>query len=78
MSGLLDVAGWPMTMITTYATVSAWQGHHDGLKVAVVLAVSVANFFGTYFAVKLGEKRIRAEVTELVCTCCRVHRPVSD
>lgn len=72
LSGLLDVAGWPMAMITTFATVSAWQGHNALLKVLVVLAVSAANFIGTYFAVRIGQKRIKVAVA---CTCCPIHQP---
>lgn len=69
MAGVLDSLGWPMGMITTYATVTAMQGHDGPLKGAVFASVSVANYVGTSIAVRIGRRHIRERETACACGC---------
>lgn len=58
LSGALDSLGWIIGIFTTTISVTAIQGHDLGLKVAVILAVSVANVIGGYTGVMIGRRLV--------------------
>lgn len=61
LAGLLDVVGWLVSITTTTTSVTALQGNNFGLKVAVVLAVSAANYAGTVVGTWLGKRWVKAD-----------------
>ncbi len=60
LAGLLDTAGWLVAIATTTISVTELQGHSLTRKVAVIGAVSAANYVGTVVGTKLG-RRIKSE-----------------
>lgn len=62
LAGLMDTAGWLLTITTTTISVTALQGHSLTAKIAVIAAVSSSNFFGTYTGVRLGKRYIKDSV----------------
>lgn len=59
----LDTIGWFVGIVTTDLSVTALQSHNTPQKVAVIAAVSVANYVGTYYGVRLGKRFRRADPT---------------
>jgi len=69
LAGVMDCLQWPAGMVTTAVTVTAFQGH-DGAKTGLVIAaVSVANFGGTWTAVRIGRRHIKQEKAPCACGC---------
>lgn len=69
LAGLLDMAAWPLGLLVNYTAIEAFHGHDARLKVAVVVAVSVANYLGTRTAVRIG-KRLRKREPARCCAHC--------
>jgi hypothetical protein len=67
LAGLLDCAQWGAAISTTTISVTALQGHSLGLKAVVVIAVTAANFGGSWLGVKIGHRFIRA--AQVICPC---------
>lgn len=67
-AGVLDTVNWPMGIAVTYTTIRALAGHDLALTAAVVAAVTLANFFGTSTAVRIGRRMRRAAPC---CPHCR-------
>lgn len=59
LAGILDTLGWLVMITTTYISVNTLQGHDTKEKVLVIVAVSCANFIGTYTGTKLGARYIK-------------------
>ena len=59
LSGLLDMASWLVTISTTTMTVTSLQGHDMARKIAIVGAVSAANYVGSVLGVKIGDRLIK-------------------
>lgn len=62
LSAMLDTFGWYASIATTTISVTALQGHSLSLKVAVVIAVSIANYAGSWAGVKIGQRYIKRAV----------------
>lgn len=60
LSGLLDMASWLVTISTTALSVTALQGHDLARKIAVIGAVSAANYIGSVLGVKIGDHFIKS------------------
>jgi hypothetical protein len=63
LAGVLDTLGWGAAIVVTFLTVNSLQGHDLGLKVGVVIAVSLANFVGSYVGVKIGRRFVKEDPT---------------
>lgn len=61
LAGVLDTVGWLVAITTTFISVDSLQGHNTGQKIAVIVSVSFANFFGTYTGTKLGKKYVHMD-----------------
>ncbi len=61
LAGVLDCLMWPAQIFCTYTAVTAFQGHHELLKGMVIAMITIANFAGSYTAVRLGKRWIREE-----------------
>lgn len=59
IAGWCDTAGWLVSITTTTISVSSLTGHDTARKVAVVLAVSAANLFGTRLGQYLGNRFVK-------------------
>ena len=59
LAGALDVFAWIAAFLTIHNAQDAMNGHNQGLKIAIVLVVSAANFIGSYTGTLLGEKFIK-------------------
>jgi hypothetical protein len=59
LAGILDAVGWGFAIATTTVSVTALQGHNTGLKVAVVVFVTIANIIGSKLGQVLGTKFIK-------------------
>ncbi len=68
LAGLLDCAQWGAAISTTTISVTALQGHSAPLKTAVVLAVTAANFAGSWAGVQIG-RRLITPAAPPVCPC---------
>lgn len=64
LAGLLDSVGWLFAISTTFLTVDTLAGHDMVRKIAVVLAVTVANYFGTELGEWLGTKYVKDRTIE--------------
>lgn len=61
LAASLDSLGWIAAIATTTLSVSTLQGHDLGAKIAVVLAVTVANYLGTLAGTLVGKRFIPDE-----------------
>lgn len=61
LAASLDSLGWLAAICTTTLSVSTLQGHDLGTKVAVVLAVTAANYVGTLAGTLVGKRFIPQE-----------------
>lgn len=59
LAASMDTAGWLAQITTTTVSVDALLDGSWAMKVAVVLAVSAANYGGTYTGVRLGHRLMR-------------------
>lgn len=59
LSGLFDAIGYPAALITTTISVTAFQGHDFAEKAVVMIAVTAANFIGSYAGVWIGHRLIK-------------------
>ena len=64
LAGLLDSVGWLFAISTTFLTVDTLSGHNMARKIAVVLAVTVANYYGTQAGEWLGTKYVKDQTIE--------------
>lgn len=69
LAGVMDCLQWPAGMVTTWVTVSAFQGHNGIRTGMVIAAVSVANFTGTWTAVHVGRRHIKEIRVACACGC---------
>ena len=60
LTGLLDTLGWLAGIMTTSVSVTALRGHNWPFKIAVIAAVSVANYVGSVTGVLIGKKFVKA------------------
>jgi hypothetical protein len=58
LSAILDSAGWLFSIATLSISVAAINGHDLKLKIVVLAAVTVANYFGSYAGVIIGQRFI--------------------
>ena len=72
MSGVLDTVCWGASIVVTFLSIDALQGHSFGLKVAVVLAVSAANFGGSYLGVRIGKRFVKEDATTIADRVARL------
>lgn len=68
LAGILDAFAWCFGMATTTVAVSTLQGHHTAAKVAVIVAVSVANVLGSKLGQVVGDRFIPATRKD-ECSC---------
>lgn len=61
LAGILDAVGWLVSMVVTFETVTALQGHNMGLKIGVIIFVTAANYIGTLIGTKLGQRWVKAD-----------------
>lgn len=61
LAGALDTAAWLVGILTTSWSVSALQGQNTARKIAVLVAVSVANYVGMYTGTLIGKRWIKTE-----------------
>lgn len=75
LAGALSALSWLVSIFTTSWSVSAINGHNLGLKLAVLGAVSFANFVGSFSGTKLSEVLLRKRKAQVKpkCTCCQLH-----
>lgn len=59
LTGFLDALKWFAGITTTSISVTTLQGHNLHQKVLVVVAVSFANFIGSFTGVMIGKKYIK-------------------
>ena len=69
LAGVMDCCQWPAGMLTTAITVTAFQGHDGARTGAVIAAVTLANFAGTWTAVHIGRKHIKEIRVACACGC---------
>jgi len=69
LSAILDCLMWPASILMTTITVTALQGHHDATKAAVIIAVELANFAGSYIAIGIGRRYIKDAEAACACGC---------
>lgn len=62
LAGLLDSFAWIAAIATTTLSVSTLQGHDLGRQVAVVLAVSAANYLGTVAGTQMGARWMKIKL----------------
>lgn len=65
LSGLLDTLGWLVAITTTFLAVDTLAGHDTARKVGVIIAVSIANYLGSYMGVKVGKRFVKEDATTL-------------
>lgn len=58
-AGIFDTLMWLCLITSTTVSVTALQGHKLSEKIIVIVAISVANFVGQYFGVKIGKRYIK-------------------
>ena len=56
LAGLMDAAGWIVSIITTTISVATLSGHNFSEKVWVVALVTAANILGTKLGQVMGQK----------------------
>jgi hypothetical protein len=61
LAGLMDALSWIAAIAVTAWTVNTLNGHSTGLKVAMLIGVSVANYVGSYSGVKIGERLVKVK-----------------
>lgn len=64
LAGWCDTAGWLVAITTTTISVASLTGHNEARKIAVVLAVSAANLFGTKLGQYVGNKFVKDQTIE--------------
>lgn len=64
LAGTLDTLAWLAGITTLSISVTTLQGHSTSQKIIVVLAVSAANFIGSYLGVKIGKRYITEKIDE--------------
>jgi hypothetical protein len=81
LAGLLDTAGWLLTLATLHWSLGAISGGWTTEAVIVVGAVSAANFIGTGGATFLGGRYIKdpkhEELREFMAIVCECHPEVA-
>ncbi len=58
LSAVLDTVGWLVNVTTVSISVVTLAGHDTARKIAVILAVSAANYLGTYMGVRIGKRYV--------------------
>jgi hypothetical protein len=76
LAGMLDTAGWLVTITTTFLSVNALQGHSFSTKVWVVTLVSGANYIGTLTGTKLGKRWIKDDETTVASRLTRLEQQI--
>lgn len=61
LSAILDSLMWGAGIATTTISVTAFQGHSFGHKVAIVMAVTTANVAGSFLGVIIGKRFIKEQ-----------------
>src|SRR5579883_591510 len=64
LAGLLDTVGWLVAIATTSISVTTLLGHNIARKVAVIVAVSAANYIGTVIGTKLGKRFVKTDTPQ--------------
>ena len=59
LAGWMDTGQWIVGITTTFITVEALSSHDFARKVSVVVAVSLANLFGTKLGQVIGSKYVK-------------------
>jgi len=72
LAAIFDSVMWIASILTTTISVTALQGHHLSAKVAVLVAVELANVAGCYIGVAIGKRVIkeRNTVTSVAACAC--------
>lgn len=63
LAGMLDAAMWFCWLITASNALTFWHSENVWLKWGGVLAVTAANYVGSYTGTKIGEHLIKTEDT---------------
>jgi choline-glycine betaine transporter len=74
LSGVMDTLGWGASIIVTFATLHALGGTDMALKVAVIVAVSAANYFGSWWGVVIGKRFVSETATTLAERVARLEQ----
>jgi len=67
LAAILDSLMWLASITTTTVSVTTLQGHHLSAKVAILVAVELANVAGSFTGVRLGKRWIKER---RVCEHC--------
>ena len=62
LAGVMDALAWPVGIFCTTVSVTALQSHQLGMITLVIIAVTLANFFGSYVAVRLGKRWVKEKL----------------
>ena len=77
-AALFDSIMWIASITTTTVSVTALQGHHLSVKVAVLVSVELANVAGCYIGVAIGKRLIKERNTVVnVTAACACGCPVA-
>lgn len=68
LSGLFDSMMDLMSLLSASISITILQQHNNLAKGLVLLSITIANFLGSKFGVRLGRKYIKPQ-----CTCCKIH-----
>lgn len=63
LAGVMDSAGWIVSITTATIAITAFQGHNMNEKVLVVILVSLANLFGTKLGQMIGSRYVKDATT---------------
>lgn len=64
LTGFFDSIGWIAAIWTTTISVTILQGHSLVEKGWVILAITIANFAGSWVGVKLGKKYVKVDLDD--------------
>lgn len=64
LAGILDTVGYFAGLVTTFLAIDSLNGNDMTKKIAIIGAVSVANYLGSWMGVKIGEKYIKVQAPE--------------
>jgi hypothetical protein len=77
LAAIFDSIMWIASISTTAISVTALQGHHLSVKVAVLGSVELANVAGCYIGVAIGKRLIKERNTVTSVAACACGCPVA-
>ena len=73
LAGWMDTAQWIVAVATTFITVETLAGHDFIRKVAVIIAVSLANLLGTKLGTFVGHRYVKDKTVEQRLAALEAH-----